>query len=213
MILTIGLCLGLGAGIAFAAGFEDVGENDWFRDAVEYACDKGIMRGVTETAFEPDSDVDRTTLVTALYNYSVVKGFDVSVGEDTNILSYEDAFDIREGAYEAFQWACGSGLIPEEGATRLEPDEVVSREQMVMLLFDYAVLYGIDATAGEDTNILSYEDVFEIAVDEAYAAFQWACGSGVIVGTTDSTLSPSANATRAQLATVMMRLSAKERMS
>lgn len=177
---------------------------------MEYACSNGIIQGVTETAFEPNSEIDRTALVEALYNYSVKNGYDVTVGLDTNILSYDDAFDIREGAYEAFQWACGSVLIPDKGATSLRPNEKVSREQMVMLLYDYALLYGINPTAGEDTNILSYTDVFNINHDKAYKAFQWACGTGIIVGTSASTLNPSGSTTRAQLATVLMRLSGKK---
>lgn len=211
LLLTVCLLLGFMNGVAFAAGgFNDVEENDWFFSGVEYACSNGIIQGVTETAFEPNSEIDRTALVEALYNYSVKNGYDVTVGLDTNILSYDDAFDIREGAYEAFQWACGSVLIPDKGATSLRPNEKVSREQMVMLLYDYALLYGINPTAGEDTNILSYTDVFNINHDKAYKAFQWACGTGIIVGTSASTLNPSGSTTRAQLATVLMRLSGKK---
>lgn len=118
-------------------------------------------------------------------------------------------FDIREGAHAAFQWACGSGLIPDEGATSLEPNEVMSREEAVILLYDYAVLYSIDPTAGENTNILSYTDVFDMVQEQGYKAFQWTCGADIIVGTSSSTLVPAGSMTRAQLATVLMNLSTK----
>lgn len=195
---------------AFAdTGFDNVTEKDWFYEGVLYASSNELLEDTGETAFRPASAIDRTEFIVALYNYSKIKGYDVSAGLDTNILSYDDAFDIREGAYEAFQWACGSGLIPDAGASSLEPDRTVSREQMIKLMYDYALLYGIDPTAGEDTNILSYTDVSEIKHNEAYRAFQWACGTGIINGTSASTLSPSNSATRAQLSTVLLRLSEK----
>lgn len=197
-------------GRAYAAsGFDDVGENDWFSRGVEYVTTNGLVPGVTDTVFEPATAIDRTMVITALHKYSEMKGCDVSVGLDTNILSYDDAFDIREGAHAAFQWACGSGLIPDEGATSLGANEIMSREEMVILLYDYAVLYGINPTAGESTNILSYTDVFDIAQDQGYAAFQWACGAGIIAGTSASTIDPAGSMTRAQLATVLMNLSAQ----
>ena len=62
---------------------------------------------------------------------------------------------------------------------------------------------GYDVSVGEDTNILSYDDVFDVA-EYAIPAFQWACGAGVINGTTESTLSPLGTATRAQFARIIM---------
>lgn len=207
-IVCLAACL-MG-GTAFAAGgFDDVGENDWFFSGVEYVEVNGLLPSVTDTVFEPHTTIDRTLVITSLHNYSEMKGYDVSAGLDTNILSYEDAFDIREGAQAAFQWACGSGLIPDAGATSLEPNEVMTREEVVILLYNYAVLYGIDPTAGEDTNILSYTDVFDMTQEQGYRAFQWACGAGIIAGTSPSTLDPAGSMTRAQLATVLMNLSTK----
>lgn len=211
LMLTVCLLFCGMSTMAYAVGgFDDVREDNWFFSGVKYACENKILHGVTDNNFEPNSAIDRTTFITALYNYSVLKGYDVSVGLETNILSYEDAFDLAEGTYEAFQWACGSGLIPELGESSLRPYDTMTREQMVILLYDYALLYGIDTSVGLDTNILSYTDVTDISQDEAYAAFQWACGALIIVGTSDSTLCPSDKATRAQLATVINRLSAIE---
>lgn len=201
----------LGGRAAYAnTGFNDVAEKDWFYKGVVYASSNKLLEDTGETAFKPASAIDRTEFIVALYNYSTIKGYDVSVGLSTNILSYDDAFDIREGACEAFQWACGSGLIPDAGASKLEPNSTVSREQMIKIMYDYALLYGISPTAGEDTNILSYTDVSDIKHNEAYRAFQWACGTGIINGTSASTLSPSDSVTRAQLVTVLLRLSEKE---
>ncbi|MDD4169920.1 MAG: S-layer homology domain-containing protein [Desulfotomaculaceae bacterium] len=212
LVFVVCLLFSLITGAAYAAGdFDDVGENEWFFSGVKYVSTNEILQGVTDTVFEPNAAIDRSTFIAALYKYSVMKGYDVSVWLDTNILSYEDAFDIKEGSFEAFQWACGSGLIPEPdaGATSLGIHEIMSREQLVIFLYDYAVLYGIDPTAGENTNILSYTDVSDMSQEQGYEAFQWACGAGIIVGTSASTIDPSGSLTRAQLATVLMRLSTK----
>ncbi|MCD7903812.1 MAG: S-layer homology domain-containing protein [Oscillospiraceae bacterium] len=64
---------------------------------------------------------------------------------------------------------------------------------------------GHDVSAGEDTNILSYDDAFEIS-EYAIPAMQWACAEGLIEGLDASTLSPNGSATRAQSAAILMRL-------
>lgn len=79
VLFAVCLCLSLLTGTVRAVGrFVDVTGNDWFHATVEYACETGIMRGVSENTFQPNSGADRTTLVTALYNYSLLKDFDVS---------------------------------------------------------------------------------------------------------------------------------------
>ena len=184
--------------------FEDVSENDWYYDEVQYVCNAGIFNGTSETTFGPDETATREQLVTVLYRYAKSKNVDVSVGENTNILSYDDAFDISEYAVEAFQWACGAGIINGTTASTLAPKELVTREQLVTILHRYAKNVGVDVSVGEDTNILSYDDAFDIS-EYAVEAFQWACGSGVITGKTVSTLAPIDFVTRAEFVTMIMR--------
>lgn len=184
--------------------FEDVSENDWYYDEVQYVCNAGIFNGTSETTFGPDETATREQLVTVLYRYAKSKNVDVSVGENTNILSYDDAFEISEYAVEAFQWACGAGIINGTTASTLAPKELVTREQLVTILHRYAKNVGVDVSVGEDTNILSYDDAFDIS-EYAVEAFQWACGSGVITGKTVSTLAPIDFVTRAEFVTMIMR--------
>ena len=80
----------------------------------------------------------------------------------------------------------------------------MTREQLATILWNYAKLSKIDVSVGEDTNILSYADAFDIS-EYAIAAFQWACGAGVINGTPDGYLNPQGNATRAEVAAVLHR--------
>ena len=77
-------------------------------------------------------------MATILHRYSIWKGMDVSVGENTNILSYEDAFDITEYAIPAFQWACGAGVINGRPGGYLDPQGEASRAEFATVLMNYS---------------------------------------------------------------------------
>ena len=116
--------------------FSDVPEGKWYTDGVAWASANGIVNGFPEGTFQPNDPITREQLVTTLYRYAQFKEIDVSVGEDTNILSYNDVFDVGDWAMAAMQWACGMGILPgtEEGylspavpATRAETAVVFTR--------------------------------------------------------------------------------------
>ena len=88
-------------------------------------------------------------------------------------------------------------------ATTFEPDTNITREQIAVILYRYAKASGEDVSVGEETNILSYPDA-ETVSEYAVEAMQWAVGSGIINGM-DGNLAPQANATRAQVATMLVR--------
>ena len=77
-----------------------------------------------------------------LYRYAQSKGIDVSVGENTNILSYDDALTIPEYAVSAMQWACGAGLIGGMGDGRLAPKGNATRCQIAAVLHRYCDNFG-----------------------------------------------------------------------
>lgn len=120
-----------------AAGeqFDDVDEDAFYADAVLWAAENGIVTGYGDGRFGPDAPVTREQLATILYHYAQYCKMDVSVGEDTNILSYNDAFEVSEYAFPALQWACGAGLIqgadgnlmPQGSATRAQVAAILSR--------------------------------------------------------------------------------------
>ena len=187
--------------------FSDLEGSSWYHDGVHYCLERMMIVGRTgpeDSSFDPSGSLTRDDLVRTLYRSAAVFGTDVSVGEDTNILSYDDAFDIPEGSFEAFQWACGSGLIGRE-TTVLEPNAVLTRADLVSALYDFAKWLNMDVSVGEDTNILSYDDALEIP-ENGFAAFQWACGANVTRGVSATQLAPRSTATRAQLATMLMRV-------
>ena len=187
--------------------FADLAGNTWYHDGVHYCLDRMLMVGRTgpeDGVFDPDGSVTRDDLVRTLYRSAMAFGADVSVGADTNILSYTDAFDIPQGSFEAFQWACGSGLMGGE-VPALKPNAELTRAELVTTVYDFARWLQLDVSVGEDTNILSYDDAFEIT-EGAFEAFQWTCGADVIRGVSQRELAPNSGITRAQFATVLMRV-------
>ena len=115
--------------------FSDVAEDAYYRDAVLWAVENGITNGTGEDSFSPDMKCTREQIVTFLWRTAKHLGMDVSVGEDTNILSYDDAFDIGEWAIPAVQWACGAGVMNGTSESALSPQMVCSRAQIVTFLY------------------------------------------------------------------------------
>ena len=121
--------------VTVANPFTDVASGKYYHDAVIWAAENNIVGGYGGGLFGPEDAITREQLATILYNYAKFKGYDVSVGEDTNILSYNDAFDISEYAIPAMQWACGAGIIqgdgenlmPKDGATRAQAAAILIR--------------------------------------------------------------------------------------
>lgn len=92
-------------------------------------------------AFLPGGVCTRAQTAALLYRFALAMGMDVSVGEDTNILSYDDALGLGEWAVPAVQWACGAGVLQGSGS-RLLPDAPCTRAQMAAFL--YRALAGPD---------------------------------------------------------------------
>ena len=127
--------------------FTDVPEGLWYTDAVIFAYNVGLVNGVTETTFEPDAKITREQLVTILYRLAKAAGADVSIGEETNILSYPDAEKISPYAVEALQWAVGEGIlngITYEGDNEiyLAPQGLATRAQAAKLIVTFLYALG-----------------------------------------------------------------------
>ena len=118
--------------IARMSGVDTTGGNSWYAKAQEWVITNGISDGENPTAA-----ITRQELVTMLYRYAQIKGYDVSVGESTNILSYVDAASISEYAMSAFQWACGSGLIEGDENGALTPLATATRAQAAAMIMRF----------------------------------------------------------------------------
>ncbi len=176
--------------------FTDVIADDWFYEAVKYVYDNGMMNGTASNRFDPNTSLSRGMIAQVLHNL------------EQNPAAGSGSFtDVTPGAWyaDAVNWAASQGIVDGYGNGQFGPEDNVTREQLASILYRYAQHKGYDVSVGEDTNILSYTDAFEVS-EWAVPAIQWACGAGIINGTGDgSTLTPQGNATRAQVATMLMR--------
>ena len=114
--------------------FTDVDADSYYANAVSWAKKNGIVNGVTESEFAPNSDITREQIATILHRYAQYKGYDVSVGENTNILSYDDAESVSEYAVSSIQYVVGSGLIKGKSATTLNPLDNATRAEIAAIL-------------------------------------------------------------------------------
>ena len=127
---------------AAAVPFADVSAETHCMDAIGWARENAIVSGYGNGTFGPEDALTREQMVTVLWHYAKYKGYDVSVGEDTNILSYADAPDISEYAISAMQWACGAGLqVGQDGTAEagmyLNPKSGMTRAQLSVMLMRF----------------------------------------------------------------------------
>lgn len=158
------------------ADFADVAVNAWYKDAVDYVVQKGLMTGTGEKTFSPEAPMTRAMLMTVLARYA---------GEDTSggATWYE----------KGMAWAVANGV--SDGSN---PAGNITREQLVTMLYRYA---GSPQTSG---SLAAFADADAVSA-YAVQAMQWAVEQGIITGTTATTITPKGSATRAQVAMILMR--------
>ncbi|MDY5626541.1 MAG: S-layer homology domain-containing protein, partial [Clostridia bacterium] len=174
--------------------FGDVKKSDWFYNAVADVASKGIVAGISDTAYEPNGTLTRAMFVTMLHRYA---------GEP--IVNYAMNYtDIEDSWYtEAVRWASSTGVVKGFDNNSFRPDDSITREQAAAMLQRYAEFAKESNPLWNETNILSYDD-FDTISEWAIPAVQWAAGAGVMKGRTDSTINPSENITRAEIAQMLV---------
>ena len=174
--------------------FTDVKEGDWFHDAVRYVYDNGLMDGVGDGQFAPNATTNRAMVVTILYRLA---------GEPA--VSGDAAFtDVAAGQWytDAVLWAAQKGIVNGVSETEFSPAGDLTREQLATVLYRYAQDQGYDVSAQADLS--GFPDAGDI---QSYAtqALSWAVAEGLLQGFEDDSLQPGGTATRAQIATILMR--------
>ncbi len=159
--------------------FSDVADNAWYASAVNYAVDKGLMNGTGEGKFSPEADTTRGMIVTILARLD---------GKNTSGTPWYQAGQRWAMEYEISDGTNMTGAI--------------TREQLVTMLFRYAVKNGLEAVTLSE-NLTQFTDASDISAWAVYA-MQWAVGQGLIQGS-NGQLRPQANASRAEVATILMR--------
>lgn len=123
--------------VNYAMRFDDVAPDAYYTEAIRWAASEHIVDGHTETCFAPETPVSREQLAAMLYRFAQQQGQDVSIGEDTNILSYTDFDQLSEYAIPAMQWACGAGVIQGSDDGLLQPQGTASRAETAQMLLRY----------------------------------------------------------------------------
>lgn len=195
------------SGTSGTSSFSDVAANAWYAPAVNWVAEKKAMSGwksATEDGrwmFDPQGDTSRAMIAQILWNL-----------EGNPTASAEGGFvDVADTAWyaPAIRWTAYSGIVTgydnANGPGKVfDPNVSVTREQLAAMLYRYAKSKGIDVSADQDGKALTYNDASSIS-EYAVPAMRWAVGTGLITGRTSATLEPKGTATRAEIATIMMR--------
>ena len=174
--------------------FHDVTEGDWFYDAVRYAYETGLMDGVGDSLFAPNSQTTRAQLVTILYRLAG----EPEPGGDSGFA------DVAAGTWytDAVAWAAENGIVNGVSDTEFAPGDDITREQLAAILYRYAACQGYDVSQRADLS--GFGDASSIS-GYAQEALSWAHAQGLVLGFEDGSLRPQGTASRAQIAAVLMR--------
>lgn len=180
-----------------SAYFSDITPDDvgtWAASAADFAYSFGLVNGVEPGLFAPNATMTRAMLVTILYRAS-------GSPEVTITTNFTD-LDVGSYYYSAVVWANVMGIVNGFSETEFSPDSPVTRQQIAAILYRYADAMGNHAEAAGDLNAF----IDRGSVDSyAEVPISWAVGRGIISGTTENTLSPTSNATRAQVVVMLHR--------
>ena len=174
--------------------FPDVTEGDWFYDAVRCAYENGLMDGVGDSLFAPNSQTTRAQLVTILYRLAG----EPEPGGDSGFS------DVAAGTWytDAVAWAAQNGIVNGVSDTEFAPGDDITREQLAAILYRYAACQGYDVSQRADLS--GFGDASSIS-GYAQEALSWAHAQGLVLGFEDGSLRPQGTASRAQIAAVLMR--------
>lgn len=174
--------------------FVDIAENSWYGDAVAFASSHELFNGTSATEFSPDAGMTRGMLAAVLSNLERGDGSGLAAAFD----------DVADDAWyaEAVAWAAENGIVNGLGNGMFGPEELITREQMAAMLYNYADMLGVDTSARANLNAYSDADSVSSWANEVMS---WANATGIIGGTTTTTLDPQGTATRAQVAAMLER--------
>jgi uncharacterized repeat protein (TIGR02543 family) len=173
--------------------FTDVKPGQWFYDAVAYVSGEGLMTGITADTFAPNGTTTRGMIVTILHRL-----------EGSPAAESAGFTDVPGNQWYtgAVNWAAANDIVSGYGGDLFGPNDPITREQMAAILYRYAAYKGYDVSARADLS--AFTDLPQVS---AYAAepLQWAKALGLVGGKTADTLVPKGSATRAEVATILMR--------
>ena len=175
--------------------YKDVDQTQWYHNAVDYVLGNDLMKGTGKTTFSPDATLTRGMVVTVLGRAAGVK---------TSDYTGTSFSDVKAGSWYApyVQWASKQGLVKGYEDGTFKPEQNVTREEMVTMLFRCWQSEG-NTWKTDVAALNAYKDSAKVS-SWALPAMRWAAANGVVNGVGDSMLEPQGQATRAQFAKIIM---------
>lgn len=206
------LCMLFGAlplSASASTGFKDVPETSWYADTVKYTVSKGLMQGVGNGRFEPNTAMSRAMFVQVLSNRAT--NFDKEtyknpVNKDFSIPNFKD-IKTSDWFYPSVQWAAVNMITEGTAADKFSPHQTLNREQAVKLLYFYAIRCG-ENTSAKGSLYNTFADTNKVS-GWAKMPMQWAVNNGIIKGVSQNRLDPKGKLTRAQAAQLFRNLDEK----
>lgn len=187
------------AGGESALPFNDVKEGSWYYQGVDYVYNHGLMVGTSTSFFSPNLTTTRGMIVTILHS---LEGYPAADGKQFN--------DVKEGKYysNAVAWASAESIVAGYTNGSFRPNDHITRQQLVAILYKYAVTKEYIKEDNSLSKITKYSDYNSIS-DYAKPALEWAVNNGLISGIGNNLIDPKGKATRAQVAVILMQFCKK----
>ena len=176
--------------------FEDVKEDDWFYEAIKYTTENNLFKGSTKTKFDSNSPMTRGMMVTVLWRM-----------EKEPVVNYLMMYkDVNQEEYyaEAIRWATSEKIVQGHSTTEFKPDEMMTRQEMVTMLYRYAMYKELDMSVDQEVELEKFVDSNAISV-YALDAMKWGIGNEIIKGMSEISLAPTTLTARSEVATVISR--------
>ena len=172
--------------------------NEWFHDGIHYCLENGIMKGYEDFTFREMNETTRAEIVTMLWN---IEGKPVQGDE----LSFTDT-PANEWYYDAIKWGVDAGIVNGYEDNTFKPSQEITRQELAKILYGYATYKGYDVS--DSASIDGFADRSSVG-DWAVPYLEWAVGANLIQGRDGNQLAPTVHASRAEVATIMMRFCTK----
>lgn len=174
--------------------FSDIDAEDWYYESVKFMKEKGLMNGVSETEFAPQTELTRSMFVTILHRMNGGQ----NTGDKINFS------DVPEGEYytAAIGWAASNKIVSGVSEAKFAPDEKITREQTAVMAYRYAIYMGYSVQMAQELTYADSEDISPFAQN----AVKWASAEGILNGSDSGCFYPQKTTTRAEAAALFMRL-------
>lgn len=180
--------------------FSDVADGAWYKEAVDYSVNNGLLVGVSDDLFGPNLDVSRAMVVTVMWRQS-------GAPQNDGVSTFKDVA-ASDWYAQAIKWGQDEGLVAGMADGVFSPKDDVSREQLVTFIQRYAEYTGSNVAVKDESILNAFTDADKVSA-WAKPAVIWALENDVIHGLTDKTVAPRESATRAQYAAILMNIGAK----